>query len=164
MYSYKVMSFGLKNVRDTYQRMITSIFKPLLGKSMEAYVDDMVIKSKRAHSHVKYLKEVFSYLNKINMKLNLDKCTFGVKAGKFLGYLITHRGIELNPDKVRAIIEMRSPSRLKELQRLTGRLTALSRFLPKSGDKCHQFFSLIRNRDRSFKWNEQCEEAFQNIK
>ena len=83
------MPFGLKNAGATYQRMVTDVFKPILGTLIEAYVDDMVIKSRYAKDHVKHLEEVFSYLHKVNMRLNPDKCTFGVPAGKFLGYLIT---------------------------------------------------------------------------
>ena len=96
-YCYKVMSFGLKNAGATYQRMVTKVFKPLLGKVMEVYVDDMVIKSREADTHVDDLKLVFAQLDRVQMRLNPDKCTFGVQAGNFLGYLVTNRGIELNP-------------------------------------------------------------------
>ena len=105
-YCYKVMPFGLKNAGATYQRLITQVFKHQLGRNMEAYVDDMIVKSRQPHDHLKDLGETFDRLRFYGMRLNPTKCTFGASSGKFLGYLVSRRGIKANPDKVRASIDM----------------------------------------------------------
>ena len=97
-YHYKVMPFGLKNAGSTYQRMMTRMFKPQSGKSIEIYVDDMVVKSKAVSEHLGDLGSTFNVLRKHKLRLNASKCSFGVGLGKFLGYMVTHRGIEVNPD------------------------------------------------------------------
>ena len=91
------MSFGLKNVGAKYQRLVTKIFKLLLGKTMEVYIDDMLVKSKQRPDHVTHLQEAFDLLKAYDMKLNPLKCAFGVSAGRFLGFMVTQRGIEANP-------------------------------------------------------------------
>ena len=96
-YHYKVMPFGLKNARSTYQRMMTRMFKPQLGKSIEIYVDDMVVKSKVVSEHLGDLSSTFNVLRKHKLCLNASKCSFGVGSGKFLGYMVTHREIEVKP-------------------------------------------------------------------
>ena len=102
-YHYKVMSFGLKNAGFTYQRMMTRIFEPQLGKSIEVYIDDMVVKSKVVSEHVGDLKNIFEILRKYKLRLNTSKCSFGVGSSKFLGYMVTHRGIKVSPDQIKAI-------------------------------------------------------------
>ena len=102
-YHYKVMPFGLKNAGATYQRMMTRMFGPQLGKSMEVYIDDMVVKSKVIARHIGDLRDVFEILRGHRLRLNASKCSFGVGSGKFLGYMVTHRGIEVNPDQIKAI-------------------------------------------------------------
>ena len=97
-YYYKVMPFGLKNVGSTYQRMITKMFEPQLGKNVEDYIDDMVVKSKLVSQHLTDLANIFEILRRHKLRLNVSKCSFGVGSGKFLGYMVTHRGIEVNPD------------------------------------------------------------------
>ena len=97
-YHYKVMPFGLKNAGSTYQRMMTRIFEPQLGKNIEIYVDDMVVKSKVLFEHLGDLGGTFNVLRRHKLRLNASKCFFGVGSGKFLGYMVTHRGIEVNPD------------------------------------------------------------------
>nr|POF23511.1 transposon ty3-i gag-pol polyprotein [Quercus suber] len=97
-YHYKVMPFGLKNVGSTYQRMMTRMFKPQLSKNIEIYIDDMVVKSKIIAEHIKDLESTFEVLREYKLRLNASKCSFGVGSGKFLGYMVTHRGIEVNPD------------------------------------------------------------------
>ena len=97
-YHYKVMPFGLKNAGSTYQRMMTKMFKPQLGKNLEVYIDDMVVKSKVASEHMEDLTNIFEILRKHRPRLNASKCSFGVSSGKFLGYMVTHKGIEVNPD------------------------------------------------------------------
>ena len=97
------MSFGLKNAGSTYQRMMTRMFEPQLGKNIEIYIDDMVVKSKLESEHVNDLGNIIEILRRHKLQLNAFKCSFGVKLGKFLGYLVTHRGIEVNPDQIKAI-------------------------------------------------------------
>ncbi|RVW69719.1 Retrovirus-related Pol polyprotein from transposon 17.6 [Vitis vinifera] len=101
LYCYKVMPFGLKNAGATYQRLMTKIFKPLIGHTVEVYIDDIVVKSKTREQHVLHLQEVFHLLRKYGMKLNPSKCAFGVSAGKFLGFMVSQRGIEVSPIKSR---------------------------------------------------------------
>ncbi|KAH9792469.1 hypothetical protein KPL71_004135 [Citrus sinensis] len=123
---HRVMSFGLKNVGATYQRLVNKIFKSLIGRTMEVYVDDMITKSKKPNERVKHLEETFGLLRKYKMKLNSEKCAFRVESRKFLGFIVSHRGIEANPEKIQAIVQMRSPRNLKEIQSLTGKLAALT--------------------------------------
>ena len=95
------------------------------------------------------------------MKLNLAKCAFGVSVGKFLGFIVNNQGIEANPDKIKAVLDMLSPSGIKEVQRLTGRIAALSRFVARASDKCQPFFQVLK---KSFQWDTKCEEAFSALK
>ena len=108
-YHYKMISFGLKNAGSTYQRMMIRMFEPQLGKSIEVYIDDMVVKSKVMFEHVGDLKNIFQILRKHKLRLNASKCSFGVGLGKFLGYMVTHRGIEVNPDQIKAINSLQPP-------------------------------------------------------
>ncbi|KAL0420712.1 UNVERIFIED_CONTAM: hypothetical protein Slati_3094100 [Sesamum latifolium] len=103
------MPFGLKNAGATYQRLMDKIFRPQLGRNMEVYVDDMLVKSKEVHHHVEDLEETFAALRKYRLKLNPGKCAFGVSGGRFLGFMVTQRGIEANPDKIKVILDMRPP-------------------------------------------------------
>ena len=128
------MPFGLKNAGATYQQMMTRMFRDKIGHTVEVYIDNMVVKSKQEVWHVKDLWEVFEVLRKHRLSLNAEKCAFGVGAGKFLGYLITNRGIEVNPDQIEAVKRLRSPSNPKEVQLLTGMLAALNRFISKFSD------------------------------
>ena len=114
-YHYKVMPFDLKNARSIYQRMMTRMFKPQLGKSIEVYIDDMVVKSKVASKHVKDLGDIFKILRRHRLRLNTSKCSFGVGSGKFLGYMVTHRGIEVNPDQIRAVTSLQPLRNPKEV-------------------------------------------------
>ena len=102
-YHYKIMSFGLKNAGSTYQRMMTRMFESLLGKNIEIYIDDMVMKSKVVSEHLGDLLVIFEILRSYKLRLNPSKCSFGVGSSKFLGYMVTHMGIEVNPDKIKAI-------------------------------------------------------------
>ena len=105
LYCYNVMPFGLKNARATYQRPVTKIFRPLMGKTMEVYIDDMLVKSKERPDHTKHLQETFELLLMYGMKLNPLKCAFEVSSGKVLGFMVTQRGIEANHIQPRAIME-----------------------------------------------------------
>ena len=106
---------------------------------MEVYIDDMLVKSTTAELHIAHLAEAFQILKEYNMKLNPAKCAFGVSAGKFLGFIVNKRGIEANPDKIKAVLDMSSPLNIKEVQRLIGRTVALSRFVSRASDKCQPF-------------------------
>ena len=128
---------------------------------MEVYIDDMLVKSTTAELHIAHLSEAFQMLRKYNMKLNPTKCAFGVSAEKFLGFIVNHRGIEANPDKIKVVLDMPSPSGIKEVQRLTGRIAALSRFVSRASDKCQPFFQLLK---KAFQWDTKCEEAFSALK
>ncbi|RVW72520.1 Transposon Ty3-I Gag-Pol polyprotein [Vitis vinifera] len=105
LYCYKAMSFGLKNADATYQRLMTKIFKPLVDRTMEVYIDDIMVKSKTQEEHVLHLQEVFHLLRKYDMKLNPSKCAFGVSVGKFLRFMVSQRGIKVSPDQVKAVME-----------------------------------------------------------
>ena len=160
-YCYRVMPFGLKNAGATYQRLVNRMFQKQIGTPMEVYIDDMLVKSTKSDLHIAHLYEAFQILRNYNMKLNPAKCAFGVSAGKFLGFIVNHRGIEANPDKIKVLLDMPSPSGIKEVQRLTGRIAALSRFVSRASDKCQPFFQVLK---KAFQWDEKCEEAFTALK
>ena len=115
LYYYKVMPFELKNVGATYQRLVNCMFSHNIGRNVDVYVDNMLMKTKDEANHLDDLKETFSILRKYNMKLNLTKCVFVVASGKFLGFMVSQQGIEVNPKKVKAIIEVKSPKQMKEV-------------------------------------------------
>jgi len=162
-FCYRVMPFGLKNVGATYQRMMDTILQPMLGRNVEAYVDDMVVTSTNEKEHSGDLQELFDTINKYHLRLNSEKCVFGVKAKKFLGFMLTERGIEANPDKCATIINMKSPSCVREVQQLTGRMAALARFLAKSGDRGRPYFQCLKKNER-FQWTPECEQALLEVK
>ncbi|KAL0454671.1 UNVERIFIED_CONTAM: hypothetical protein Slati_0806300 [Sesamum latifolium] len=113
-FCYTAMPFGLKNAGATYQRLVDKIFRHQIGRNMEVYVDDMLVKSKKAPDHIKDLKETFSILRKYKLKLNPGKCAFGVRGGRFLEFMVTQRGIEANPSNIKAILDMKAPSNINE--------------------------------------------------
>ncbi|KAL0439123.1 UNVERIFIED_CONTAM: hypothetical protein Slati_2395300 [Sesamum latifolium] len=162
-FCYVAMPFGLKNADATYQRLMDKIFRPQIGRNIEVYVDDMLVKSKKAEEHVKDLEETFSVLRKYKLKLNPAKCAFGVQGGRFLGFMVTQRGIEANPLKIKAIIDMKAPTCLNEVQRLTGRIAALNRFISKSAEKSLPFFKTLR-KAKTFEWGTPCQLAFEELK
>ncbi|RDX72265.1 Retrovirus-related Pol polyprotein from transposon 17.6, partial [Mucuna pruriens] len=120
------------------------IFKAIIGVDVEVYVDDMVVKSKVVDEHCGALERVFGILRKHQLRLNPAKCSFGVQAGKFLGYMLTKRGIEANPEKREAIIRMRSPQSVREVQQLMGKIIALSRFISRSIETAVPIFSMLK--------------------
>ena len=157
------MPFGLKNAGPTYQRMMTKMFEPQLGKSIEVYINDMVVKSKMVSEHVGDLGNIFEILRKHKLCLNASKCSFGVGSGKFLGYMVTHRGIEVNPNHIKAINNLQISRNPKEFQKLTGITAALNWFISRLVDRCRTFFLLI-NKWKGFEWTEECASAFQQLK
>ena len=128
--------------------MITKMFESQLGKSVEVYIDDMVVKSKLVSEHLADLSNIFEILRRHKLRLNVSKCSFGVVSGKFLGYMVTHREIEVNPDQIRAINSLQPPWNPKEVQKLTGMMAALNRFISRSAERCRPFFLLLH------KWKE----------
>ena len=161
LYCYKVMPFRLKNVGATYQRLVNKMFNKQIGRNMEVYVDDMLVKSKEELTHLDDLREMFATLKQYQMKLNPSKCVFGVASGKFLGFMVSQRGIEANPEKVQATINMVSPRTVKEVQKLIGRIAALNRFVSRATNKCLPFFKTLK---RAFAWTDECEATFQELK
>ena len=115
LFYYKVMPFGLKNTGATYQRLMNRMFAHQIGRNMQVYVDDILIKSIWKSDHLNYLQETFDTLWSYNMKLNPNKCVFGVIAGKFLGFMVSQKGIEVNLEKIRAIMELAPPKTVKEV-------------------------------------------------
>jgi hypothetical protein len=162
-YCYIVMPYGLLNALPTFARAMNITLGDLVREIVEVYVDDVVVKTRESNSLLENLAQVFDKLRAIPTKLNPEKCVFGVSAGKLLGFLVSHRGIEANPDKVRAIEAMRPPARLKDVQRLTGSLAALSRFISKLAERALPFFKLMRG-SGPFTWTEEAERAFQEMK
>ena len=148
LFCYRVMPFSLKNVGATYQRLMNRMFAPKIERNVQVYVDDMLVKSRREEDHLEDLRETFDTLRSYNMKLNPGKCAFGVTVGKFLGFMVSQKGIEANPDKIRAIMEMTPPRNMKEVQSLNGKVAALNRFVSRATDKCLPFFCMLK---KSFK-------------
>jgi hypothetical protein len=163
LYYYVVMPYGLKNALSTFVRAMSKSFGDLIRDRIEIYVDDIMVKTKRGSTLVEDLTLVFDKLRATRTKLNLEKCVFGVSTGKLLGFLVSHRGIEANPEKIRAIEEMRPPARIKDVQKLTGSLAALSRFISWLAERALPFFKLLWKSD-PFSWTEEAERAFQELK
>ena len=128
---------------------------------MEVYIDDMLVKSIKSELHITHLAEEFQVLRSYNMKLNPAKCAFRVSAGKFLGFIVNNRGIEANLDKIKVVLDMLPPSNVKDIQHLTGRIAALSRFVSRVSDKCWPFFQVL---NKAFQWDTHCQEAFTMLK
>ena len=143
--------------------MMTKIFELQLGKNVEVYIDDMVVKSKLVSEHLADLSNIFEILRRHKLRLNASKCSFGVGSGKFLGYMVTHRGIEVNPNQIRKINSLQPPRNPKEVQKLTGIMTALNRFISRSAERCRPFFLLL-HKWKEFRWSEECVIAFQELK
>jgi hypothetical protein len=139
------MSFGLKNVGATYQRAIQACFKRQLNKNIEAYVDDVIVKTRNSETLIADLEETFASLREYRWKLNPNKCVFGVSYGKLLGFIISHHGIEANPEKISTITNMRAPNCIKDVQKLTGCMVALNRFISKLEERGLPFLKLLKH-------------------
>ena len=124
-------------------------------------MEDMLVKSMDEEKHLKDLQETFETLKRYKMKLNPSKCAFGVSLRKFLGFMISQRGIEANPDKIQAILNMEPPKNIKEVQSLTGRVATLNKFVSRAIDKCLPFFKVLR---KAFEWTDECQKVFQDLK
>ena len=139
------------------------MFEMQIGRNVEAYIDDMVVKSKQVSKHLKDLKDVFLMLKRYKLCLNTSKCSFGVSSGKFLGYMITHRGIEVNPDQIKAIKDLHPPRIPKEVQKLTGMTFALNKFISWLANQCCLFFQLL-HKWKNFEWTKECVAIFEELK
>ena len=163
VYCCTCMPFWLRNAGATFQRLMHITLGPQLRKNVEAYVDDIVVKSWEAKTLIQDLEETFASLNEVDIRLNLEKCLFGVPSGKLLGFLISHRGIKANPEKVKAIERMSPPQTLKEMQKLEGCVTSLGRFISKLGEHALPFFKLMKKKS-PFEWTEEADKAFQDLR
>jgi hypothetical protein len=162
-YCYTTMSFGLKNASATYQRAIQARFKRQLNKNVEAYVDDMVVKTRNSSMLIDDLEETFASLREYRWKLNPNKCVFGVPSGKLLGFIISHRGIEANPEKISAITSMKAPTCIKDVQKLTGCMASLNRFISKLEERGLPFFKLLKHQEK-FVWTPEADQALAQLK
>jgi hypothetical protein len=151
VYYYTTMPFGLKKAGATYQQCMQARLKEQIGRNVKVYVDDIIIKSTKADSLLDDMRETFANLDRYSIKLNPKKCSFGVPTGQLLEYLISERGIEGNPEKIQAIINIQPPKKLRHVQQLIGRLAAFSRFISKLGEKALPFYRLLRKTDK-FTW------------
>ena len=129
VYHYRVMSFGLKNAGPTYMRAMTTIFHDMIHEEIEVYVDDVIIKSRESSDYLMHLEKFFDRLHRYDLKLNPAKCAFGVPAGKLLGFIVSRRGIELDPFKIKTIQDFPPPKTKKEVMSFLGRLNYISRFI-----------------------------------
>ncbi|CAL9028938.1 unnamed protein product, partial [Prunus brigantina] len=164
-FEYTVMPFGLRNAGATYQRAMNSVFHDMIGHSLEVYIDDVVIKSPEKGNHVSDLRKAFQRMRQHKLKMNPKKCVFGVQAGNFLGFLVHQRGIEIDKNKAKSIIGALPPRNKKELQSLLGKINFLRRFISNSAGKIQPFSSLLKlKQEQAFKWEEQHQQAFEEIK
>jgi hypothetical protein len=163
VYCYVCMPFGLKNAGATLQRLMHKALGAQMGRNAEAYIDDIIVKTRESRTFIEDLEQAFANLRKVNIKLNPAKCAFSVPSGKLLGFLVSHCGIEANPDKVKAIEEMHPPRNLKEMQCLMGCMASLGRFIVRSGEKALPFFKLMK-RTGKFEWTPEADKAFVELK
>ncbi len=171
-YCYVRMPFRSKNAGATYQRLMNKVFDAQIGRNMEVYVDDMIVKSKMPGNHITDLAETFQRLREYGICLNPEKCVFGVSAGKFLGFVVSERGIDANPEKIKTLLNFRTPTSIKDIQRLIGKITSLSRFISRYGDRCRPFFKVLtktpKGEDapgtREHLWNSECQKAWDELK
>jgi ribonuclease HI len=159
---YTVMPFGLKNADATYQRTMTAMFHDMMHKEIEDYVDDIVVKSKKREDHLRILRKVFDRCRLYKLKMNPLKCAFGVSAGKFLGFLVHNRGIDVDPVKASAIATMKAPTSHKELKSFLGRLSYIRRFIPGLA-AVTAIFMLLMKKGVPFVWSTACQQAFEKI-
>ena len=144
-YCFVRMPEGLKNAGQSFSRMTSKVLEPQLKRNILAYVDDIVVISTARQDHISDLAETFANLRKANLSLNPEKCVFGVHKGKVLGCLVSTKGIEANPDKIAALCNMEEPKSIRDVQKLTGRIAALNRFIPLSADRSLPLFKVLQS-------------------
>jgi hypothetical protein len=165
LFEWVVMTFGLKNAGATYQRVMNLIFHDLLGIIVEVYIDDIVVKSAGEDSHLADLRLAFEKMCRYKLKMNPLKCAFGVSAGKFLGFIVHDKGIEIDPKKIEAIHSVKAPTCIKDLQKFLGKVNYLRRFICNLSGKVDTFTPLLRlKNDVDFTWGAKQQEAFDEIK
>jgi hypothetical protein len=162
-YGYTTMSFRLKNAGATYQRAIQACFKRQLNKNVEAYVDDVFVKTRNSDTLIADLEETFASLREYRWKLNPNKFVFGVPSGKLLGFIISHHGIKANPEKISAITKMQAPTCIKDVQKLTGCMAALNKFTSNLGERGLPFFKLLKHQEK-FVWTPEADQALAQLK
>ncbi|KAM1596520.1 hypothetical protein PS2_031537 [Malus domestica] len=159
------MPFGLKNAGAIYQRAMNAIFHNLIGQNMEVYIDDIMVKSKTEEQHLTDLRQALTRMRLHKLKMNPKKCAFKVRAGNFLGFLVHQRGVEVDKNKSRAIMESHSPTNKVQLQRLLGKINFLRRFIANLTGKIQPLTPLLRLKDKeTFEWEPPHQKAFNNIK
>ncbi|CAL8993785.1 unnamed protein product, partial [Prunus brigantina] len=164
-YEWVVMPFGLKNAGATYQRAMNLIFHDLIGRTVEVYIDDVVVKSPSKADHPGHLRQAFTRMRAHGLKMNPKKCAFGVTAGNFLGFLVHQRGIEVDKNKATAIMAAPSPKTKKELQSFLGKVNFLRRFISNLAGKIRPLTPLLRLKDAErFVWETEHQAAFDDIK
>jgi hypothetical protein len=163
MYCYVTMSFCLRNAGATYQRCMQHVFGDHIGRTVEAYIDDIVMKTRKVVDLVRDLHITFDCLRANGVKLNPEKCVFGVPRGMLLGYIISQRGIEANPEKVAALERMGPIRDLKGVQKVLGCLAALSRFISRLDGKGLPLYRLLKKHER-FSWTVKTQEALDKLK
>jgi hypothetical protein len=164
IFCYQVMPFGIKNAGATYQRMMQNCLGSQIGQNIQVYIDDVVITTKREESLINDLKETFDNLDRYKLKLNPTKSSFGISAGQVLGFLVSARGIEANPEKIQEILTMGKLAKLHEVQQLAGRVAALSQFVARLGEKALPFYALLKKSDKKFEWTEEADASFSQLK
>ena len=142
-YCFVRMPEGLKNAGQSFSRMTSKVLEPQLKRNILAYIDDIVVISAARQDHILDLAETFANLRKANLSLNPKKCVFGVHKGNVLGCLVSTKGIEANPDKIAALCNMEEPESIRDVQKLTGRIAAQNRFIPRSADRSLPFFKVL---------------------
>ena len=155
-YCFVRMPFGLKNAGSTFARVVHVAFEPQIHRNVEAYMDDIVVKSKDKATLIQDLDETVANLRKINLKLNPEKCVFGVPSGKLLRFFVSQQVIEANPDKIKAIEQIEAPKRVKDVRRLAGCVAALSRFISRSAERALPFFKILKKAG-PMKWTPEVE-------
>ncbi|GJT89759.1 reverse transcriptase domain-containing protein [Tanacetum coccineum] len=161
-----IVEHRLNNVGATYQRLVDKAFQKQIGRNLEVYVDDLVIKSRTEHEIMRDVEETFKTLREINMKLNPKKYTFGIEEGMFLGYKVNTKGMKVCPDKVEAVLSLQSPKCLKDVQKLNGKLASLNRFISKLAEKSFPFFKILKKctKKSDFQWTTEVKAAFKQMK
>jgi hypothetical protein len=157
------MSEGLCNAGLTFCRMMKAALKDQVGRNVLSYVDDIVVASKKRASYISSLTETFDNIGEVKLKVNLEKCIFGVTQGKVLGCLVSTKGIEASPNKIKVILQMQPPQTRKEVQKFTCRITALNRFIVKLAQKSLPFFSVLRG-SAKVEWRPERQKTFDDLK
>jgi hypothetical protein len=162
-YCYLRMPEGLKNAGGSFSRITSKVLSSQIGRNVLTYVDDIIVKSTKQENHIADLQETFANFRKAGLKLNPKKCVFGVKKGKFLGCLVSTKGIEANPSKIEAILRMEPPRTRKGSQRLTRRLASLNRFISGLAERNLPFFEVLKSAE-VFQWGPVLQKAFEYLK